>query len=135
MSRIAIRANRVRIGSDAMNPHEPEPNARPTATWGFLTNHAHVLLCVARDPQSRARDIAGQVGITGRATQRILADLIADGYVTRTKVGRRNDYKINPRGELRHPVLRDLSIGPLIDVLNRDGRPKPRQAPRPDRRP
>ena len=84
-----------------------------------------MLLCIARDPQSRARDIAEQVGITERATQRILADLIADGYVTRTKVGRRNHYKINPRGQLRHPVLRDLSIGPLIEVLNRDGQPTP----------
>jgi DNA-binding MarR family transcriptional regulator len=88
-------------------------------TWGFLTNHAHVLLCIARDPRSRARDIAEQVGITERATQRILADLIGDGYVARTKVGRRNRYEINPRGHLRHPVLRELSIEPLIDALNR----------------
>jgi predicted ArsR family transcriptional regulator len=117
-----------------MKLQEPEADARPTGTWGFLTNHAHVLLCVARDPQSRARDIAEQIGITERAAQRILADLIADGYVTRTKVGRRNDYKINPRGQLRHPVLRDLSIGSLIDVLNRDGHPKPQQTPRPRRR-
>ena len=90
----------------------------PASTWGFLTNHAHALLCIARDPQSRARDIAEQVGITERAAQRILADLIADGYVTRTKVGRRNRYEIDTRGHLRHPGLRDLSIGPLIDVLN-----------------
>ena len=109
---------------------EPKRPARPTGTWGFLTNHAHVLLCIARDPESRARDIAEQVGITERATQRILADLIANGYVTRTKVGRRNHYKINPRGQLRHPVFRDLSIGPLIEVLNRDGQPPPRQTPR-----
>jgi DNA-binding MarR family transcriptional regulator len=125
----------IRRRSDAMNLQEPPGDARRTGTWGFLTNHAHVLLCVARDPQSRARDIAEQVGITERATQRILADLIADGYVTRTKVGRRNHYKVNPRGQLRHPVFRDLSIGPLIEVLNRDGQPKPRQTPRPSRRP
>jgi predicted ArsR family transcriptional regulator len=91
--------------------------------WAFLTNHAHVLVCIARDPDSRARDIAEQVGITERAAQRILADLIADGYVTRTKVGRRNRYTINSRGHLRHPVFRDLSIGPLLDVLNQDGAP------------
>ena len=94
----------------------------PASTWGFLTNHAHALLCIARDPQSRARDIAVQVGITERAAQRILADLIADGYVTRTKVGRRNRYAIDRRGHLRHPALRDLSIGPLIEVLNTPGR-------------
>lgn len=113
-----------------MKQHESERKAQPAATWGFLTNHAHVLLCIARDPQSRARDIAEQVGITERATQRILADLIADGYITRTKIGRRNLYKVNPQGHLRHPVVRDLSIGPLIEVLNGHGQPKPRQTPR-----
>jgi hypothetical protein len=114
---------------------EPEDTTRPAGTWAFLTNHAHVLLCVARDPQSRARDIAEQIGITERAAQRILADLIADGYVTRTKVGRRNHYAIDLGAHLRHPVFRDLSVGPLIEVLNGDGEPKPRQTPRPSRRP
>ena len=95
----------------------------PSRTWAFLTNHAHVLLCIARDPDSRARDIAEQVGITERATQKILADLIAEGYAKRTKIGRRNHYKINHRGHLRHPGLRDISIGPLLDVLKTtDGR-------------
>ena len=89
----------------------------PAGTWCFLTNHAHVLLCVARDPESRVRDIAGQVGITERAAQRILADLIGEGYVKRTKVGRRNRYAIDPARHLRHPGLRELSVGPLIDVL------------------
>jgi hypothetical protein len=74
--------------------------------WAFLTNHAHVLLCIARDPQSRVRDIATEVGITERAAQRILADLIDDGYAARAKVGRRNNYKVNPEGHLRHPVFR-----------------------------
>jgi predicted ArsR family transcriptional regulator len=117
-----------------MKLQEPHSKTRPTGTWGFLTNHAHVLLCIARDPQSRARDIAEQVGITERAAQRILADLIADGYATRTKVGRRNHYKVNPRGHLRHPVFRDLSIGPLIEVLNTASQPKHQQTPRPRRR-
>jgi hypothetical protein len=66
-------------------------------TWVFLTNHAHVLLCIAQDPRSPALDIAGRLGITERATQRILADPIADGYVTRTKVGRRKHYEIDRR--------------------------------------
>src|SRR3954462_14592553 len=109
----------VRHGSDTMKPRqEPIGDERPTGPWVFLTNHAHVLVCVARDPDSRARDIAQQVGITERATQRILADLIAGGYVTRTKVGRRNSYEVNPRGDLRHPVLRDLSVGRLLDFLD-----------------
>ena len=100
---------------------ERQGHDRPASTWGFLTNHAHVLVCIARDPDSRTRDIAEQVGITERAAQRILADLIADGYVARTKVGRRNHYKINPSRPLRHPVVRDLSIGPLIEILTASG--------------
>jgi predicted ArsR family transcriptional regulator len=112
-----------------MKKNAPKAKPGPASTWVFLTNHANVLLCIARDPDSRARDIAQQVGITERAAQRILADLIADGYVTRTKLGRRNNYKINARGHLRHPVLRDLSIGPLIEVLNANGQPKFRQGP------
>jgi predicted ArsR family transcriptional regulator len=103
-----------------MTMREPQ-TARPAGTWVFLTNHAHVLLCIARDPHSRARDIAERVGITERAAQRILADLIAEGYATRTKVGRRNHYEIDADGHLRHPVFRDLSIGPLLEVLNTDG--------------
>jgi DNA-binding MarR family transcriptional regulator len=91
---------------------------QPRGSWLFLTNHAHVLLCVARDPQARTRDIAEQVGITERATQRILADLVAEGYVSRAKIGRRNRYKINPRGHLRHPIFQSLTIGPLLEVLN-----------------
>jgi DNA-binding MarR family transcriptional regulator len=94
------------------------PSDQPAARWVFLTNHAHVLLCVARDPQARTRDIAEQVGITERATQRILADLVAEGYVKRAKIGRRNRYTVNPGGHLRHPIFRHLTIGPLLDVLN-----------------
>jgi len=109
-------------------------NATRPGTWAFLTNHAHVLLCIALDPQVRARDIANQIGITERAAQRILADLIADEYVTRTKVGRRNHYTIDSGGHLRHPMLRDLSVGPLLDVLIPDGQ-QPRSTRRPRRRP
>ena len=116
-----------------MNDDEKPKEGRPAGTWDFLTNHAHVLLCVARDPRSRARDIADRVGITERAAQRILADLISEGYVGRTKVGRRNHYVVNTRGRLRHPVLRELSIGPLIDVLNAAEAPKPRRRTPPDR--
>src|SRR4051812_35499807 len=81
---------------------------QPKGNWVFLTNHAHVLLCIARDPQARTRDIADQVGITERATQRILADLVAEGYVARAKIGRRNRYTVNRRGHLRHPIFRKL---------------------------
>ena len=100
-----------------MNEQSLPEEQVPRGTWVFLTNHAHVLLCIARDPQSRARDIAEHVGITERAAQRILADLIADGYATRTKIGRRNHYKVNPQGHLRHPTFRNVAIGDLLDVL------------------
>jgi len=73
---------------------QPTLQSHPKGSWVFLTNHAPVLLCVARAPQAGTPDIAEQVQITERATQRILADLIADGYVTRTKVGQRNRYTI-----------------------------------------
>jgi DNA-binding MarR family transcriptional regulator len=86
--------------------------------WVFLSNHAHVLLCIARDPDSRARDIAAHVGITERSAQRIVYELIDGGYLTRTKVGRRNHYEINRHGHLRSPAFKDFEIGPLLDVLN-----------------
>jgi predicted transcriptional regulator len=93
----------------------------------FLTNHAHVLLSVARDPEIRARDIAVQVGVTERAAQRIPADLVENGYVTKTKIGRRNRYSVNAKGRLRHPRFRDCEIGPLFEILktgvSQDGRP------------
>ena len=94
-------------------------------TWVFLTNHAHVLLCVARDPEARTRDIAERVGITERAAQRIVGDLLAEGYLSKTKVGRRNRYTVNRQGHLRHPVFRELEIGPLLDILHQDDRAPP----------
>lgn len=117
-----------------MKAQEPQSETRSTGVWTFLTNHAYVLMCIARDPHSRARDIAEQVHITERATQRILADLIADGYVIRTKVGRRNLYEVDATSRLRHPILDHLSIEPLIEVLNTDGSPQPPQTPHPRRR-
>jgi predicted ArsR family transcriptional regulator len=90
--------------------------------WVFLSNHGNVLLCIARDPQIRISEISDKVGIGERAAQKIVADLVADGYVVRTKEGRRNRYQINPRANLRHPLFADLEIGPLVDAL-RDGSP------------
>jgi predicted transcriptional regulator len=93
--------------------------------WVFLTNHAHVLLSVARDPEARARDISDWVGITERAAQRILRDLFVEGYISKTKIGRRNRYSINRRGHLRHPIFRELEIGPLIDILQQEDQATP----------
>lgn len=90
------------------------------SNWVFLSNHGNVLLCIARDPRIRISEIAHHVGIGERAAQKIVADLVADGYVVRTKEGRRNRYRVNTRARLRHPLFADLSITPLIDAL-RDG--------------
>lgn len=87
------------------------------ATWTFLTNHGHVLLCIARDPRMRGRDIAAQVGITERAAQSLVADLVEAGYVTRSREGRRNRYVLNPNLPLRHPLEQAHQIGELLAVL------------------
>ncbi|MFF5259711.1 helix-turn-helix transcriptional regulator [Actinomadura viridis] len=85
--------------------------------WTFLTNHAHVLLALARDPAARLRDVAASVGITERATQAIVADLEKDGYLHRTRVGRRNHYTINSDGPFRHPNEADRRIGDLLALF------------------
>ncbi|PFG73533.1 helix-turn-helix transcriptional regulator [Tepidiforma thermophila] len=85
--------------------------------WTFLTNHGHVLLCIARDPGIRLRDIAERVGITERAAQRIVADLIEAGYITRRRVGRRNSYQVHPEMPLRHPVEQAHSVGELFRLI------------------
>ena len=85
--------------------------------WRFLTNHSQVLLCLARDPEVRLRDVADTVGITERAAQRILADLVGDGFVTRQRVGRRNRYLVNRDREMRHPAQAGHDIGSLLDLL------------------
>lgn len=89
--------------------------------WTFLTNHAHVLLVVRRDPRARLDDIARAVGITRRAVQHILADLEAAGYLSRSRVGRRNEYRVLG-GPLRHPLDRGRAVEELLDVLG-DGGP------------
>ena len=85
--------------------------------WTFLTNHAHVLLCVSRDPEARLRDVADAVGITERAAQRIVAELEEGGYLTRSREGRRNRYEVHADVPLRHPVERDHAVGEILDVL------------------
>jgi len=87
------------------------------ANWRFVTNHTQVLLCISANPEVRLRDIAPRVGITERATQRIVADLVEAGYVTRQRIGRRNRYAINREKEMRHPAQFGYEIGPLLDLL------------------
>jgi winged helix-turn-helix DNA-binding protein len=92
---------------------------RTPARWDFLTNHAHVLLCVADDPGIRLRDIAAAVGITERGAHKILSELVEEGYVLRERHGRRNRYKVKPELPLRHPLVDDREVGDLLKVLQR----------------
>jgi DNA-binding transcriptional ArsR family regulator len=85
--------------------------------WDFLTNHAHVLVCVARDPGIRLRDIATAVGITERAAHRILSELVDGGYVVRERQGRRNHYQVKAKLPLPHPLAGQGEVGDLLEVL------------------
>ena len=92
-------------------------------SWLVLTNHGNVLLCVTRDPTIRISELADRVGIGERAAQKIITDLVRDGYLVRVKEGRRNRYEVNRHAQLRHPIFADLEIGPLLDALHDGARP------------
>lgn len=87
------------------------------ADWTFFTNHAHVLVCIQRTPDARISDLADTVGITERAAQRIVADLVDQGYVERRRDGRRNRYRVVPGRPLRHPVEQPHLVGEILAVL------------------
>ena len=87
------------------------------AEWTFLTNHAIVLIHIAGNPGARLRDIAVHAGITERAVQQIVRDLVEADYVTSTRVGRRNQYTVHHGKPMRHPAQRHREIGELIAVL------------------
>jgi len=89
--------------------------------WTFLTNHARVLICVAHDSGIRLRDIGDRVGVTERAAHRIITELLAAGYITRTRNGRRNQYTVNTGLPLRDPLSRGRSVGDLLAVLTSSG--------------
>jgi len=92
-------------------------SSEPGASWTFLTNHTQVLLCLSQNTDVRMRDVAEAVGITERAAQRILADLVAAGYVERARVGRRNRYTVNRQRAMRHDAQLGRQIGGLLDLL------------------
>ncbi len=90
------------------------PQSAEGPAWTFLTNHAHVLICIARDPGIRTRDLAVLIGITERAVQRIIADLVAEQYLIRERHGRRNRYVVRHTLHLRHPIEAQRRV---IDLL------------------
>ena len=93
------------------------------AQWSFLTNHARALVCIAKDPGLRLRDIATALGITERSAYGIVADLTDAGYVLKERDGRRNRYQIQKHVPLRDSISREAAIGEVLDVLvESDGR-------------
>jgi len=94
----------------------------------FLTNHAHTLFCITRQPGIRLREIADCVGITERAAHRIVCELEEEGYLTRRHVGRRNFYEVHPELPLRHDLERDVTIGTLLGALMQGRSPEQEKA-------
>lgn len=97
--------------------------------WTFLTNHAHVLFCLAQDPEIRLRDVADRVGITERAVQRIVTELETGTYITRQRNGRRNSYIVHKQLFLRHPIESHCSVAELLHLILSENVPHPKTAP------
>jgi DNA-binding MarR family transcriptional regulator len=86
-------------------------------SWTLLSNHGHVLVYLALDPEARMRDIATRVGITERAVQLIIGDLIDAGFVVVTRVGRRNSYTLSSEHRFRHPLEAHVRVGDFLDLF------------------
>jgi len=97
--------------------HTASPPKEVPRQWTFLNNHAHVLLCLARDPEAVLREVARQVGITERATQLIVRDLVECGVLLRRKSGRRNTYEVDLSRPLRHPLEKEHTVGELLEIF------------------
>lgn len=93
------------------------------ASWTFLTNHAHTLLCLAREPSMRMRDIADRVGITERAVQSIVSELTSAGYIEKERQGRRNFYRVVLGLPLRHPIEQHRQVDDLIALVQQSEDP------------
>lgn len=87
-------------------------------SWTFLSNHTHVLVCISRDPSVTMREVADRVGVTERAVQRIVHDLVEGGYLVRRREGRRNVYSVQAGSALRHPLEAGTELRDLIGVLH-----------------
>ncbi len=90
---------------------------RPPHRWTFLSNHAHVLICLAQNPDMRLREVAERIGITERAVFNIIADLEQEGLLTRYREGRRNSYELSLEHPLRHPIEKHRQVGELVRLI------------------
>ncbi len=103
--------------ASALQPDSGPADGSAKRSWTFLTNHGHVLVCVAQNPDVRIAEIADLVGIGERAAHRIVQDLVDGGYIVRRHVGRRNTYSVDFSQSFRHPLEADHSIGEVFRVL------------------
>jgi DNA-binding Lrp family transcriptional regulator len=85
--------------------------------WTFLSNYAHVLVCLAENPEARLRDVADRVGITERSAQRLITHLDEGGILTRVRHGRRNSYYIDTNAHLRHPIENSCTVGEFLKLV------------------
>ncbi len=109
----------ISLHPSSVNPEmEKDIAPRPVSSgWSFFTNHAHVLLCLAEDPEMRLRDVVAAVGITERAVQKIISELVSGGVLERERIGRRNVYRIHGELPLRHPVESHCKVQGLIEFI------------------
>ena len=107
-ARVAERADRRAMG---------DRTAAAPRAWTFFSNHGHVLVCLAQNPDARLRDVAQAVGITERAVQKIVTDLEVAGVVARERAGRRNHYRLHTDQPLRHPIEAHRTVGALLTML------------------
>jgi hypothetical protein len=116
-----VRPERERSGRSAADPIRGRPilvSPLPTVAWRFLTNHGRALLCISHDPGVRIRDLALMLDITERSAQKIVSDLARGGYVTRQRVGRRNEYEVHVERPL--PIAHELNLRQLLDTFSLD---------------
>lgn len=125
---ITTRRRVVAEVADDLIARADAPGA-PRSSWTFLTNHGHVLIYIARNPEARVRDIAADVGITERSAHSILRDLARSGYITPEKRGRRNAYRLHSDLAFRHPAEADRSVGELLRIFV-SGTPRKRRTSR-----
>ncbi|MBM4245201.1 MAG: winged helix-turn-helix domain-containing protein [Deltaproteobacteria bacterium] len=118
---MSTTANPARARATAGRPpgsRAARPEGRAAAApWTFLTNHAHVLTCIAANPAVRMRDVASQVGVTERAVQRIVSELEDAGYLSHVRVGRRNRYKVHTELPLRHSIEQHCLVSSLLKPI------------------
>ena len=89
-------------------------------SWTFLTNHTHVMVCLSRDTDKSLRTVADEIGITERAVQKIVADLVDAKVLTKSKVGRNNHYTLHTERPLRHPIEKHCTLGQILGILQND---------------